>query len=309
MSKPVVSKIILLIPFLFAFIGVQSQDDFASKEVKPSLGLGIGVFNYFGDVNSIGNQTSLLNQFGYEFHVARKLSNYSDLGFSFLTGTIIGNERSIDRNLNFRTDIYSISFYGSFNFDYLLNWSDVISPYVTIGFESFEYNNKGDLVDANGSLSRTEANAWLNTFDGCSQIEFFEQPLAVADRNGLLALAESNSLALALDESLFDVQIAEEFLADGWPGYFVFKPTLCPDWREMETFLRNEPTRCVVSSVFESPFGFEAVLRSASLVETVAGIGVNAFFLEDDFSLHTIDMVLQPGEVDITQLEELWRSI
>ncbi len=152
MSKPVVSKIILLIPFLFAFIGVQSQDDFASKEVKPSLGLGIGVFNYFGDVNSIGNQTSLLNQFGYEFHVARKLSNYSDLGFSFLTGTIIGNERSIDRNLNFRTDIYSISFYGSFNFDYLLNWSDVISPYVTIGFESFEYNNKGDLVDANGSL-------------------------------------------------------------------------------------------------------------------------------------------------------------
>ena len=164
-------------------------------------------------------------------------------------------------------------------------------------------------LDANGSLSRTEAKAWLDTFEGCSQIEFLEQPLAATDRNGLLGLAEGNSLALALDESLLDVQIAEEFLADGWPGYFVFKPTLCPDWREMETFLRNEPTRCVVSSVFESPFGFEAVLRSASLVETVAGIGVNTFFIEDDFSLHTMDMVLQPGEVGITQLEELWQSI
>ena len=164
-------------------------------------------------------------------------------------------------------------------------------------------------LDANGSLSRTEAKAWLDTFEGCSQIEFLEQPLATTDRNGLLSLAENNSLALALDESLFDVQIAEEFLADGWPGYFVFKPTLCWDWREMETFLRNEPTRCVVSSVFESPFGFEAVLRAASLVETVAGIGVNTFFVEDDFSLHTMDMVLQPGEVDIPQLEELWRSI
>ncbi|MAW65707.1 MAG: hypothetical protein CMD18_05870 [Flavobacteriales bacterium] len=152
MIKHFFAKIILLISFLFAFICVQSQDDFASKEVKPSLGLGIGVFNYFGDVNSIGNHTSLLNQFGYEFHVARKLSNYSDLGFSFLTGTIIGNERSIERNLNFRTDIYSISVYGSFNLDYLLNFSDVINPYITIGFESFEYNNKGDLVDANGSL-------------------------------------------------------------------------------------------------------------------------------------------------------------
>lgn len=152
MIKPFFSKRILPILFLFVFVGVQSQDDFASKEVKPSLGLGVGVFNYFGDVNSIGNHTSLSNQFGYEFHVARKLSDYSDLGFSFLTGTIIGNERSIERNLNFRTDIYSISVYGSFNFDYFLKWSDVISPYFTIGFESFEYNNKADLVDANGSL-------------------------------------------------------------------------------------------------------------------------------------------------------------
>lgn len=164
-------------------------------------------------------------------------------------------------------------------------------------------------LDANASLSRTEAKAWLDTFEGCSQIEFLEQPLAVTDRNGLMGLAESNSLALALDESLLDVQIAEAFLADGWPGYFVFKPTLCQDWRAMETFLRNEPTRCVVSSVFESPFGFEAVLRVASLVETVAGIGVNTFFVEDDFSLHTMDVVLHPGEVDIPQLEELWRSI
>ena len=164
-------------------------------------------------------------------------------------------------------------------------------------------------LDANGSLSRTEAKAWLDTFEGCSQIEFLEQPLAATDRNGLMGLAESNSLALALDESLLDIQIAEEFLADGWPGYFVFKPTLSRDWREMEIFLRNEPTRCVVSSVFESPFGFEAVLRVASMVETVAGIGVNTLFVEDNFSLHDMDIVLQPGTVEIPQLEELWLSI
>ena len=152
MSKPIFAKTILVIAILFAFPYAQAQESFASKEVKPSLGIGVGVFNYFGDVNSIGNQSSLMNQFAYEFHVARKLSNYSDLGFSFLTGTIIGNERTPERNLNFRTDIYSISVYGSFNLDYILNWSDVINPYITIGFESFEYNNKGDLVDANGSL-------------------------------------------------------------------------------------------------------------------------------------------------------------
>ena len=65
---------------------------------------------------------------------------------------MIGNERSLERNLNFRTDIYSVAVYGTFNLDYWLYWSDILNPYVTIGFESFEYNNKADLVDANGAL-------------------------------------------------------------------------------------------------------------------------------------------------------------
>lgn len=123
-----------------------------SKEVKPSIGLGIGFLNFYGDVNSLGNHSSLTNQFGYEVHVARKINDFSDLGFSFLTGTIIGNERSPERNLNFRTDVYSVAVYGTFNLDYWLYWSDIINPYITIGFESFEYNNKADLVDANGAL-------------------------------------------------------------------------------------------------------------------------------------------------------------
>ena len=164
-------------------------------------------------------------------------------------------------------------------------------------------------LDANGSLSRTEAKAWLDTFHDCPQIEFLEQPLAVSDRIGLMVLAESNCLALALDESLLDVQSAEAFLSAGWPGYFVLKPTLCSDWPKLETFLRNEPTRCVVSSVFESPFGFEAVLRLASLVKTVAGLGVNPLFAEDDVSLHSRGIILQPGEIDVPQLEELWLRI
>jgi hypothetical protein len=65
----------------------------------------------------------------------------------------------------------------------------------------------------------------------------------------------------------------------------------------------------VVSSVFESPFGFEAVLRLASLVKTVAGLGVNPLFAEDDVSLHSRGIILQPGEIDVPQLEELWLRI
>lgn len=153
MSKQIIAKI--LVVFLFCFVQLSAQDEtsfsLVSKESKPSIGLGIGVLNFYGDVNSLGNSSALLNQFGYEVHVARKINNYSDLGFSFLTGTILGNERSPDRNLNFKTNVYSISVYATYNLDYWLYFSKVFNPFFTVGFESFEYNNKADLVDANGN--------------------------------------------------------------------------------------------------------------------------------------------------------------
>lgn len=144
---------IIWLVFACFFGNMHAQENvLISKEIKPSLGLGVGFLNYYGDVNSIGNQSSLMNQFAYEVFIARKINSYSDLGFSFLTGTMIGNERSVDRNLNFRTDIYSVSVYGNINLGHWLNWSDVLNPYITFGFESFEYNSKGDLVDENGTL-------------------------------------------------------------------------------------------------------------------------------------------------------------
>ena len=55
------------------FGNVHAQENvLVSKEIKPSLGLGVGFLNYYGDVNSIGNQSSLMNQFAYEgFYCAK----------------------------------------------------------------------------------------------------------------------------------------------------------------------------------------------------------------------------------------------
>ena len=127
MSKGCVLKIVLFFVCLFGQVSAQ-EEQFISKEIKPSLGLGIGFLNYYGDVNSIGNKSFFNNQYAYEFYIARKINNYSDLGFSFLTGTMIGNERSLERNLNFRTDIYSVSVFGTIDLGHWLNWSDIIHP-------------------------------------------------------------------------------------------------------------------------------------------------------------------------------------
>lgn len=153
MGKQIFAKILVLLLLLVGQAIGQTDANLSliSKESKPSIGLGLGVFNFYGDVNSLKKRSSLVNQFGYEVHVARKINDFSDVGFSFLTGTMLGNERSPERNLNFRTNINSVSVYATFNLDYWLYFSDVFNPFVTIGFESFEYNNKADLVDANGN--------------------------------------------------------------------------------------------------------------------------------------------------------------
>lgn len=170
MLRHIFAKILMVLMLLVSSVYAQTNGTFDSKEVKPSIGLGVGFLNYYGEVNSLGNHSSLINQFGYEVHVARKINQFSDLGFSFLTGTMIGNERSLERNLNFRTDIYSVAVYGTFNLDYWLYWSDILNPYITIGFESFEYNNKADLVDANGALYHYWDDGTIRSIDQTSPL-------------------------------------------------------------------------------------------------------------------------------------------
>lgn len=154
MGKDLIIRTLLLFVF-FSNAHAQSVLDedkpMASKEFRPSIGLGMGMLSYYGEVNSNKNHGSLQNQFGYTIHISRKVNNSMDLGFSFLTGTILGNERSSERNLNFKTNIYSGSVYISYNFSNFLPEKSILQPYITLGFESFEYNNKSDLVDANGN--------------------------------------------------------------------------------------------------------------------------------------------------------------
>ena len=175
MIKRLIANTLLCVLVLTGYLNAQNLPNEippVSKEAKPSIGVGVGFLNYYGDVNSIGNHNSLVNQFGYEVHVARKINNYSDLGFSFLTGTILGNERSADRNLNFKTQIHSVGLYATYNLDYFLNFSKVLNPYVTIGFESFEYNNKGDLVDANGAPYHYRDDGTIRSLDQSSPFAY-----------------------------------------------------------------------------------------------------------------------------------------
>jgi hypothetical protein len=120
--------------------------------LKPIVGLGVGMFTFYGDIN---NQKLVLPQtsrLGYELSISQNLNSFLNLRFYVLFGQLGANERSAtDRNLNIQSEIRMGGLNISYNFDHILPKKRIIEPYFTLGFESFEYLSKTDLYDQNGN--------------------------------------------------------------------------------------------------------------------------------------------------------------
>ena len=142
-------KYLLLICCLL-FAGFQSfSQNLASKEFRPQIGIGAGYFSYYGEVNNNRANSPLVGQAGFSFDISRKISSYFDLGFTYINGAITGNQNS-GNYYNFQTRINSFSAYGLYNWGHLWK-NEFIQPYTSIGFETFEFNSKSDMVDASGN--------------------------------------------------------------------------------------------------------------------------------------------------------------
>lgn len=122
----------------------------------PTVGLGIGMFKFYGDILDDNTGNPLISNIGYDLHVKQQLNNYLTAKFYVLFGTLSANERSINRNLNFRSDIRIGGFALMYNFDHILKKDRTVSPYISLGIESIEFHSKTDLFDANGN----EYNYW-----------------------------------------------------------------------------------------------------------------------------------------------------
>ena len=140
-------------------------------------------------------------------------------------------------------------------------------------------------LDANGGLSRSQAELWLERCEFCvaNRIEFLEQPLDPQDFENLLHLSQSQrfATAIALDESVATGPQLREVAQGGWSDVVVIKPAIAgyPQFfleggihpshparfdAELQPWL-SQFSGVVVSSVFETPVGQWAALRLASL--------------------------------------------
>ncbi len=157
--------LILLIGFTAFSIVLNAQDEdienLLNERVvnenpvyKPMIGLGSGVFNFYGDVrNNYNNPVN--GNFGYKFNVATYLDKqrYLRLNLFFLYGEISANERSLEdplRNLNFQTDIVDFGINFEYSFHHLYKKSSFIKPFISIGIENLQFTPKGDVFDSYG---------------------------------------------------------------------------------------------------------------------------------------------------------------
>ncbi|MDQ3099804.1 MAG: SPOR domain-containing protein [Bacteroidota bacterium] len=120
-------------------------------KMKPTFGLGAGMFAFYGDVgrNHAGH-SALVTRFGYELRASTPITPWLEGKLYALHGRLGMNERSPERNLNFDSRITIGGFQFQYNFHQLLNPDRRVEPFINVGFESVEFLTKTDLYDARG---------------------------------------------------------------------------------------------------------------------------------------------------------------
>jgi hypothetical protein len=140
---------------IFATTGTDSVEVSVNEQVvektfyAPTLGLGIGMFKFYGDVLDANYGNPLISNIGYDLHVKQQLNSFLTAKFYVLFGTLSANERSVDRSLNFKSKITVGGFEFMYNFDQFLKENRVLSPFISLGIESVEFHSKTDLSSSN----------------------------------------------------------------------------------------------------------------------------------------------------------------
>jgi hypothetical protein len=140
-----------LLLFAFSLFGQADSTVVKSTGLKPTIGLGTGMFAFYGDVgNNSATYSPLVSRVGFELRATAPITPWLEGGFYALHGRLGVNERSATRNLNFESRVTVGGFQFRYNFHHILNPDRVVEPFVTVGFESVEFLTKTDIYDSQG---------------------------------------------------------------------------------------------------------------------------------------------------------------
>lgn len=141
---------------VLSIVSFGQSDTTANEErewnIRPSLSIGAGMLNYQGDiVANKGSFNPFQNKLSLQIQASQPITSYLDVNFFMLFGKIGANERSLVRNLNFESRITTGGLGVTYNFDHFLKEDRYLEPFVSLGFEAFEFISKTDRFDSYGN--------------------------------------------------------------------------------------------------------------------------------------------------------------
>jgi o-succinylbenzoate synthase len=145
-------------------------------------------------------------------------------------------------------------------------------------------------LDANGGFDEITARHWLEWCDRNRQrIEYIEQPLPPSEFGSLMRLCDRYQTPIALDESVATLEQLKNYYYQGWYGIFVIKAATIGSPHRLKQFCQNHPIDLVISSVFETSIGRQAVIDLAVELEAILpnahhralGLGIQQWLPDD----------------------------
>ena len=119
---------------------------------RPTVGIGIGLVAFDGDVKSNENKNlPLSGGLGTQLTVSQILTPSFNMNLSLMFSRLSANERSLQRNVNFQTQLFTAGMNLQYNFKNFFPGHRTIVPYISVGLEVVEFSTKTDLIDAYGN--------------------------------------------------------------------------------------------------------------------------------------------------------------
>ena len=175
----------------------------------------------------------------------------------------------------------------------------------------FDQLGEGVMVrlDPNESLSRDDLKRWIDAIHPYECIQFIEQPIAREDEDWLIEFSQDSPIPLALDEALLRMQSMHIISQLPLHLFLVFKPTFYDDWEGMVQVIQNRKDHVVVSTGFESPFGYEVLIRLSAHSSLSPGLDRTCLIDQPhEFSSHHQATLTSPS-VPVADLLRLWNRL
>lgn len=128
------------------------EDGYVSK--LPSIGAGVGVLSYFGEMQksyNVGTFTHIRP--GYNLAIEQRFGNFVGLQFSGLMGKVAHSQFSNNTLYNFESSITQVGLDLVLHFDNdkIINRKSLFTPFLAIGAGYMMFDPKGDYKDSNGN--------------------------------------------------------------------------------------------------------------------------------------------------------------